>query len=90
VSLDDADITVFDIENSASLAANIDAVEAAHPDWDDVYILKGAVAAYNAGVSNVKTINGMDIGTTGDDYSSDVIARARYYLRHADLPMFRL
>jgi hypothetical protein len=72
------------------LAANIDAVEAAHPDWDDVYILKGAVAAYNAGVSNVKTINGMDIGTTGDDYSSDVIARARYYLRHADLPMFRL
>jgi hypothetical protein len=71
------------------LAANIDAVEAAHQDWDDVYILKGAVAAYNAGVSNVKTINGMDIGTTGDDYSSDVIARARYYLRHADLPMFR-
>ena len=72
------------------LAANIDAVQAAHPDWDDAYILKGAVAAYNAGVSNVKTINGMDIGTTGDDYSSDVIARTRYYLRHAELPMFRL
>jgi SH3-like domain-containing protein len=71
------------------LAANIDAVQAAHPDWDDVYILKGAVAAYNFGASNVKTINGMDIGTTGGDYSSDVIARAKYYLRHADLPMFR-
>ena len=72
------------------LAANIDAVQAAHPDWDDVYVLKGAVAAYNFGASNVKTINSMDIGTTGDDYSSDVIARARYYLRHAELPMFRL
>lgn len=71
------------------LAANIDAVEAAHPDWDDVYILKGAVAAYNFGAGNVKTINGMDIGSTGNDYSSDVIARAKYYLRHAELPMFR-
>jgi len=72
------------------LTANIDAVQAAHPDWDDAYILKGAVAAYNSGSSNVQTINGMDIGTTGDDYSSDVIARARYYLRNAELPMFRL
>ena len=72
------------------LAANIDAVQAAHPDWDDAYVLKGAVAAYNFGASNVKTINSMDIGTTGDDYSSDVIARAKYYLRHAELPMFRL
>lgn len=71
------------------LAANIDGVRAAHPDWDDIYILKGAVAAYNFGISNVKTINSMDIGTTGNDYSSDVIARAKYYLRHAELPMFR-
>lgn len=49
------------------LAANIDAVQAAHPDWDDVYILKGAVAAYNFGASNVKTINSIDLGTTGND-----------------------
>lgn len=71
------------------LAANIDDVRAAHPDWDDIYVLKGAVAAYNFGVSNVKSITGMDIGTTGNDYSSDVIARAKYYSRHAELPMFR-
>lgn len=43
------------------LTANSDAVQAAHPNWDDVYILKGAVAAYNFGASNVKTIDGMDI-----------------------------
>jgi SH3-like domain-containing protein len=71
------------------LAGYIDAVQDLHPDWDDIYILKGAVAAYNCGPSNVRTIEAMDIGTTGDDYSSDVIARAKYYLKHVELPMFR-
>jgi len=71
------------------LVRNIDHVRANHPDWDDVYVLKGGVAAYNCGVSNVQTIEGMDIGTTGDDYSSDVIARAKYYQNHIELPMFR-
>jgi len=33
VSLDDADITVFDIENSASLAANIDAIQVGTSVW---------------------------------------------------------
>ena len=67
----------------------LDQVEKAHPDWEDEFLLKGAVVAYNAGVSTVQTKNGMDIGTTGDDYGSDVIARAKFYLNHADLPMFR-
>lgn len=71
------------------LAGYVDTVKRMHPDWDDIYLLKGAVAAYNTGTGNVRTIHGMDIGTTGNDYSSDVIARAQYYLKHVDLPMFR-
>jgi hypothetical protein len=71
------------------LAGYVDTIKRMHPDWDDIYLLKGAVAAYNTGTGNVRTIHGMDVGTTGNDYSSDVIARAQYYLKHVDLPMFR-
>lgn len=67
----------------------LDQVEKKHAGWEDEFFLKGAVVAYNAGVSTVQTKNGMDIGTTGNDYGSDVIARAKFYLNHADLPMFR-
>jgi hypothetical protein len=67
----------------------LDQIEKDHAGWEDEFLLKGAVVAYNAGVSTVQTKNGMDIGTTGDDYGSDVIARAKFYLNHADLPMFR-
>lgn len=49
------------------------------PDWTLAQQLRGAVAAYNMGIDNVRTWGGMDGGTTGDDYSSDVWARARYY-----------
>lgn len=56
-----------------------DQVSQAHPSWSDSQVLKGAAAAYNSGVGNVRTIAGMDIGTTGNDYSSDVVARAQYY-----------
>jgi uncharacterized protein YcbK (DUF882 family)/soluble lytic murein transglycosylase-like protein len=52
-----------------------------HPDWEDEYILKGACVAYNSGVGNVQTKLGMDRGTTGDDYGSDVIARAQFYAK---------
>jgi peptidoglycan hydrolase-like protein with peptidoglycan-binding domain len=54
-------------------------VQANHPDWEDEFVLKGAVVAYNSGVGNVQTKIGMDIGTTGGDYGSDVIARAQFY-----------
>lgn len=50
-----------------------------HPSWTDEYLLKGAAVAYNAGPDNVRTKAGMDRGTTGDDYGSDIIARAKYY-----------
>ena len=39
--------------------------------------LRGAVAAYDAGAGGVRTIKDMDRGTTGDDYSNDVWARAQ-------------
>lgn len=50
-----------------------------HRDWGDEYILKGATAAYNVGSSNIRTKMGIDRGTAGDDYGSDVIARAQCY-----------
>ena len=48
--------------------------------WGDADLLKGAAVAYNCGVSNVRSIADMDKGTTGEDYGSDVMARAQYYL----------
>lgn len=54
-------------------------VENNHPTWADKYILKGGIVAYNSGVSNVQTINGMDVGTTGNDYGADTAARAQIY-----------
>jgi peptidoglycan hydrolase-like protein with peptidoglycan-binding domain len=50
-----------------------------HADWHPERQLQGAVAAYNSGVGNVQTLDGMDKGTTGNDYSNDVWARARFF-----------
>ncbi len=50
-----------------------------HPDWTEVWQLRGAVTAYNAGSGTVQTQGGIDIGTTGDDYSADVWQRAKYF-----------
>lgn len=57
-------------------------VQNKHPDWADEDVLKGALVAYNSGIGNVQTVGGMDVGTTGDDYGSDTIARGQFYLRH--------
>ena len=57
-------------------------VQAKHPEWEDEFVLKGAAVAYNSGVGNVQTKAGMDQGTTGGDYGSDVIARAQFYADH--------
>ena len=35
-------------------------------------------AAYNFGVSNVQTWGGLDVGTTHNDCSNDVMAQAQY------------
>ena len=47
-----------------------------HPDWLKTDQLRGAIASYNVGPDNVKTIEHMDVGTTGGNYSADVIAKA--------------
>ncbi|XP_059147201.1 glycine, glutamate and proline-rich protein-like [Physella acuta] len=46
--------------------------------WTKDQALQGGVAAYNFGVKNVWTWSGVDVGTTGGDYSNDVIARAKW------------
>jgi soluble lytic murein transglycosylase-like protein len=48
-----------------------------HADWTHAEQLRGAVAAYNSGPGNVRTIAGMDIGTTGNNYSADVITKSQ-------------
>ena len=47
-----------------------------------VAISLGAVAAYNFGTGNVVTWGNLDVGTTGNDYSNDVMARAKYLHSH--------
>lgn len=50
-----------------------------HPDWKGKYLLQGAIAAYNVGVKNIRTVSGIDRGTTHDDYGADVMARAQFF-----------
>ncbi|NWI68267.1 LYG protein, partial [Todus mexicanus] len=52
------------------------------PTWTKEQQLKGAVSAYNMGSGNVRTYEGMDIGTTHNDYANDVVARAQFFKRH--------
>ena len=59
------------------LKGMLNEVKANHPSWSPEQQLRGAVAAYNSGVSNVQSLAGMDRGTTGNDYSNDVWARAQ-------------
>ncbi|XP_061627663.1 lysozyme g-like [Phyllopteryx taeniolatus] len=57
----------------------IDQIKKKFPNWTPEQQLKGGIAAYNIGVGGVQTYEKMDMGTTGDDYSSDVVARAQWY-----------
>uniref|UniRef100_UPI00398ED9F1 lysozyme g-like n=1 Tax=Pristiophorus japonicus TaxID=55135 RepID=UPI00398ED9F1 len=50
--------------------------------WTKEQQLKGGISAYNGGPGNVKTYDGMDIGTTGNDYANDVVARAQWLKRN--------
>lgn len=71
------------IEQAAGiLKSDLNAVKKAHPSWPPEQQLRGAVAAYNSGTGNVQTIKGMDVGTTGNDYSNDVWARAQDLAPH--------
>jgi len=64
------------------LKSFLNQVKSKHPDWPPEQQLRGAVAAYNSGPGNVQTIKNMDVGTTGNDYSNDVWARAQELAPH--------
>ncbi|KAK7141666.1 hypothetical protein R3I93_015719 [Phoxinus phoxinus] len=57
----------------------INAIKAKFPQWTQEQCFKGGISAYNAGVNNVRTYERMDVGTTGGDYSNDVVARAQWF-----------
>lgn len=74
------------IEQAAGILKRyFEQVKAKFPRWSEAQQLRGAVAAYNFGVDDVRSLERLDIGSTGNDYSADVWARARYY---AGLPEF--
>ncbi|KAM6381933.1 lysozyme g-like [Alca torda] len=64
------------------LISMIKKIQNKFPSWTRDQQLKGGISAYNAGPRNVQTYDRMDIGTTHDDYSNDVVARAQYYKKH--------
>ena len=68
------------------LASFFKQVKAKHPTWSKAQQLRGSVAAYNFGVSNVRTLEGVDRGTANNDYSSDVWARAQVLVPHFEVP----
>ncbi|KAJ6667437.1 hypothetical protein lerEdw1_016558 [Lerista edwardsae] len=61
------------------LLNQIKAIQNKFPQWTKEQQLKGGISAYNAGTKNVRTYEKMDIGTTKNDYASDVVARAKFY-----------
>jgi spore coat assembly protein SafA len=66
------------IDEAASiLKEKLDAVKAKYPNASEADQLKLATAKYNGGSG---TISNPDKGTTGGDYSNDVIARAQTYV----------
>ncbi|XP_078700603.1 uncharacterized protein LOC144927183 isoform X1 [Branchiostoma floridae x Branchiostoma belcheri] len=60
------------------LIDTINCVKDEHSDWTAEMALKGGISGYNAGCDNVQTYEGMDVGTTFDDYANDVVARAQW------------
>ena len=61
------------------LSKNKKEIDKKFPKWTEDQRMRAAVAAYNFGVGNVKSWEGLDVGTTGGDYSADVMERARVY-----------
>ncbi|KFV62659.1 Lysozyme g, partial [Dryobates pubescens] len=64
------------------LITMIKTIQGKFPRWTKDQQLKGGVSAYNAGAGNVQSYDKMDVGTTHNDYSNDVVARAQYYKKH--------
>lgn len=66
------------------LSKNKKEIDKRFPKWSEEQRMQAAVAAYNFGVGNVKTWKGLDKGTTGDNYSADVMERSRAYREYLD------
>jgi hypothetical protein len=67
------------INQAASILRGfVDQAAAAHPEWSAATQLQAGTASYNGGADQIE-VPGFDEGTTGGDYSNDVIARAQYY-----------
>uniref|UniRef100_A0A8C9EGN5 Lysozyme g n=1 Tax=Pavo cristatus TaxID=9049 RepID=A0A8C9EGN5_PAVCR len=64
------------------LCQSITDIQKKFPTWSEEQQLKGGISAYNAGMGNVRTYEGMDVGTTHNDYANDVVARAKFFQRH--------
>jgi len=68
------------INQAASILRGfVDQAAAAHPEWSAAIQLQAGTASYNAGPDQIEKAPNFDEGTTGGDYSNDVIARAQYY-----------
>ena len=67
------------LQATGILVRSIDTVSNKHSDWESEYKIKGGIAGYNFGPAKVWTKAGIDKGTTGDDYSSDVLTRAKFF-----------
>ncbi|XP_041112134.1 lysozyme g-like [Polyodon spathula] len=61
------------------LIGKINEIKKKFPSWPKEHQFKGGISAYNAGAGNVRSYDRMDIGTTGDDYANDVVARAQWF-----------
>ncbi|XP_008933319.1 PREDICTED: lysozyme g-like [Merops nubicus] len=64
------------------LISMIKTIQKKFPRWTKDQQLKGGISAYNAGPGNVRSYDRMDVGTTHNDYSDDVVARAKYFKAH--------
>lgn len=69
------------LQATSILRDSINQVAHSHPNWAPVRQLQGGVAGYNEGPGKIMTLEHMDVGSTGDDYSNDVWARAQFYAR---------
>ncbi|XP_066448909.1 lysozyme g-like [Eleutherodactylus coqui] len=58
------------------------AIKKKFPKASNEAVLKGSIAAYNAGQNSVTDLNKVDQRTTGGDYANDVVARAQYFKSH--------
>ncbi|XP_060783351.1 lysozyme g-like [Neoarius graeffei] len=61
------------------LIDSIKVIQKKFSSWSKEQQFKGGISAYNAGPGNVRTYERMDIGTTGNDYANDVVARAQWF-----------